>query len=94
MMQIRRFWLDCRQTAPYAWGGIPVIRQRPCDGPEKPCRKPTFEDRSNRQGGMCTNSLNHVNYSTPGTNVSGANFGVITGAGTMRQVQLGGRITF
>jgi hypothetical protein len=41
-----------------------------------------------------TNSLNHVNFSTPGTNVSGANFGVITGAGTMRQVQLGGRITF
>ncbi len=31
----------CRQTAPYAWGGIPVIRQRPCDGPEKPCHKPT-----------------------------------------------------
>src|SRR5712692_5560294 len=31
-----------RQTAPYAWGGIPVIRQGPCDGPEKPCHKPTF----------------------------------------------------
>src|ERR1700720_3883989 len=30
----------CRQTAPYAWGGIPVIRQGPCDGPEKPCHKP------------------------------------------------------
>src|SRR5258708_30051105 len=29
---------DGRQTAPYAcWGGIPVIRQGPCDGPEKPC---------------------------------------------------------
>jgi hypothetical protein len=30
----------CRQTAPYAWGGIPVIRQGPGDGPEKPCHQP------------------------------------------------------
>jgi hypothetical protein len=34
----------CRQTAPYAWGGIPVIRQGPCDAPEKPCQKPTSPD--------------------------------------------------
>src|SRR6266851_6049650 len=36
----------CRQTAPYAWGGIPVIRQGPCDGPEKPCHKPTSRYQS------------------------------------------------
>jgi len=41
-----------------------------------------------------TNSLNHVNLGAPGTNVNGSNFGVVTSAGAMRQVQLGGRITF
>jgi hypothetical protein len=35
------FRVDGRQTAPYAWGGIPMIRQGPCDGLEKPCHKPT-----------------------------------------------------
>jgi hypothetical protein len=38
--------LHRRQTAPYAWGGIPVIRQGPCDAPEKPCHKPTCEDQT------------------------------------------------
>jgi hypothetical protein len=36
------FRVDGRQTAPYAWGGIPVIRQGPCDGPEKPLPQADF----------------------------------------------------
>src|SRR5260370_28232041 len=36
------FRVPCQQVAPYAWGGIPVIRQRPCEGPEKPYHKPTY----------------------------------------------------
>ena len=45
--------------------------------------------------GEATNALNHVNLGTPGTNANApSTFGVITGAQTMRQMQLGARITF
>ena len=33
------------------------------------------------------NSINHVNWSTPGTNIDSTTFGVISTAKTMRQLQ-------
>jgi hypothetical protein len=45
--------------------------------------------------GEATNVLNHPNLSTPGTSANSAGtFGIITGAGQMRQVQAGVRLTF
>jgi len=40
------------------------------------------------------NIFNNVNYNSPNTTFAAANFGRITGAGSMRQVQLGGKILF
>ena len=40
------------------------------------------------------NIFNNVNYGNPNTTFAAANFGRITSAGTMRQVQLGGKILF
>jgi len=40
------------------------------------------------------NIFNNVNYNNPNTTFASANFGRITGAGSMRQVQLGGKILF
>jgi hypothetical protein len=40
------------------------------------------------------NIFNNVNYFNPNTTFAAANFGRITGAGSMRQVQLGGKILF
>ena len=41
------------------------------------------------------NTLNHTNLNDPGTNFSSAsNFGVITGAGSPRILQIGARISF
>jgi hypothetical protein len=37
---------DGRQTAPYAWGGILVIRQGHVTDREKPCHKPTYRYES------------------------------------------------
>ena len=42
----------------------------------------------------CYNIFNNVNYGNPNTTFAAANFGRITSAGTMRQVQLGGKILF
>jgi hypothetical protein len=45
--------------------------------------------------GEATNAFNLVNLSNPGTNLnSGSTFGKITTANSMRQVQLGSRLTF
>jgi hypothetical protein len=44
--------------------------------------------------GEATNALNHPNLSSPGNTVGSASFGVISTAGTMRQLQLGLRLTF
>lgn len=41
-----------------------------------------------------SNVFNLVNLNNPNTTLSSANFGKITGAGTMRQIQLGARILF
>ncbi len=40
------------------------------------------------------NSFNFVNLNNPVTTLSASNFATITGAGTMREVQLGLRLTF
>ena len=40
------------------------------------------------------NMFNNVNYGNPGSTFGAASFGRITSAGTMRQVQLGGKILF
>jgi hypothetical protein len=40
------------------------------------------------------NALNHVNYSGPNTNITSPNFGLITGAGGPRMIQVGARLTF
>jgi hypothetical protein len=40
------------------------------------------------------NLFNNVNYGNPNTTFAAANFGRITGAGSMRQVQLGGKVLF
>ena len=40
------------------------------------------------------NALNHTNFNIPGRVFGGAGFGVISGAGPARQVQVGARITF
>ena len=40
------------------------------------------------------NIFNNVNYNNPNTTYAAANFGRITGAGSMRQVQLGGKVLF
>jgi hypothetical protein len=42
----------------------------------------------------CYNIFNNVNYGNPGSTFGAASFGRITSAGTMRQVQLGGKILF
>ncbi len=42
----------------------------------------------------CYNIFNNVNYGNPNTTFAAANFGRITSAGSMRQVQLGGKILF
>jgi hypothetical protein len=44
--------------------------------------------------GEATNTFNFVNLNNPVTTMSAANFGTITGAGTMRQIQIGLRLTF
>jgi hypothetical protein len=41
-----------------------------------------------------SNALNFANYNTPNATVGTSNFGTITGAGTMRQLQLGLRLTY
>ena len=41
-----------------------------------------------------SNTLNFANYNTPNATVATSNFGTITGAGTMRQLQLGLRLTY
>ena len=40
------------------------------------------------------NSLNKVNYNGPGTTLGTSNFGVITGAGAPRTMQLGLKFIF
>jgi len=40
------------------------------------------------------NLFNNVNYGNPNTTFAAANFGRITSAGSMRQVQLGGKVLF
>jgi hypothetical protein len=40
------------------------------------------------------NIFNNVNYGNPNTTFASANWGRITSAGSMRQVQLGGKILF
>ena len=40
------------------------------------------------------NIFNNVNYGNPNTTFAAANFGRITSAGSMRQVQLGGKLLF
>jgi hypothetical protein len=40
------------------------------------------------------NVFNRVNYSNPGSTLNAATFGRISGAGSMRQVQLGGKLLF
>jgi hypothetical protein len=40
------------------------------------------------------NVFNTVNYSNPNSSFGSSAFGRITGAGSMRQVQLGGKILF
>jgi len=40
------------------------------------------------------NIFNNVNYNNPNTTFAAANFGRITGAGSMRQIQLGGKVFF
>jgi len=42
----------------------------------------------------CYNLFNNVNYGNPNTTFAAANFGRITSAGSMRQVQLGGKVLF
>ena len=44
--------------------------------------------------GEANNVLNMVNLNNPNTTLSSGNFGTITGAGSMRQIQVGGRILF
>lgn len=41
-----------------------------------------------------SNAFNIVSYSSPGTTVKSATFGVITGANAMRQIQVGAKINF
>lgn len=41
-----------------------------------------------------SNAFNIASYSSPGTTVKSATFGVITGANAMRQIQLGAKINF
>jgi hypothetical protein len=40
------------------------------------------------------NLFNNVNYGNPGSTFASASFGRITSAGSMRQVQLGGKVLF
>ena len=40
------------------------------------------------------NALNHTNFNLPGRVLGGAGFGVISGSGPARQVQVGSRIVF
>ena len=40
------------------------------------------------------NIFNQVNYNNPNASFGSAAFGTITGAGTMRQMQLGGKLMF
>ena len=44
--------------------------------------------------GEATNTFNFVNLNNPVATMSASNFGTITGAGTMRQIQVGLRLTF
>jgi hypothetical protein len=44
--------------------------------------------------GEASNVLNHVNLGNPGTSIGTSTFGQIFSAGTMRQMQLGARLTF
>ena len=44
--------------------------------------------------GEATNTFNFVNLNNPVSAMSAANFGTITGAGNMRQIQIGLRLTF
>ena len=44
--------------------------------------------------GEAYNALNHVNWGTPNTNISDANFGLITTAWAARQMQIGARLSF
>jgi Carboxypeptidase regulatory-like domain len=54
-----------------------------------------FKERFNLQArGEFTNAFNFVNLGTPTLTLSSAAFGTIRSAGTMRQVQLGLRLTF
>jgi hypothetical protein len=41
-----------------------------------------------------SNTFNFANYNAPTATVNASNFGAITGAGTMRQLQLGLRLTY
>jgi hypothetical protein len=40
------------------------------------------------------NALNHTNFGLPGHTFGGSGFGVISGAGPARQIQVGARIAF
>jgi hypothetical protein len=44
--------------------------------------------------GEAYNALNHVNWGTPNTNISDANFGLITTTWAARQIQIGARLSF
>jgi hypothetical protein len=44
--------------------------------------------------GEMFNFLNHVNPNNPNGNREASNFGVISGAGAMRNMQVGARLTF
>ena len=55
----------------------------------------TFSERVRLQfRAEFTNFFNMVNLNTPNATLTSKTFGQITGAGTMRQMQLGARVTF
>jgi hypothetical protein len=52
------------------------------------------ENLSLQLRGEALNAFNIVNFNNPGTTLGSSTFGVISGANTMREIQLGARLTF
>ena len=94
-------WFDTSafaQPAPYQFGnqGVGGVR-----GPGlmnfdlSLLREFRFTERARMElRGEFFNALNHTNFNLPGRVFGGAGFGVISGAGPARQVQVGARMTF
>jgi hypothetical protein len=94
-------WFDTSafaQPAPYQFGnqGVGGVR-----GPGllnfdvSLLREFRFTERARMEiRGEFFNALNHTNLNLPGRVFGGAGFGVISGAGPSRQVQVGARMTF